>query len=444
MAPEEQGFASLVRPELVDALHKMNIHAPNKVQADAIPMALLGGDLFVSAQTGSGKTLIFLLPILERLSEWPVPMSAPVDAAVPQPEALVLVPTLQLAMQIAAVAEQLAAALPTAPRVSWCGADSRDSHGRGLATGCRLLVTTPEGLLEALGRQKTLLDRLRIVSIDEADAILCKDRGAKAGGATAAAAVAAGEELLATLQASGRKLQYLLTMSYTSEAHEAELLERFPQAQQVLRVGRTGALVPTLRQQCHYFRGDREEKLLGVLRSAEEDEWLRGGTALVFCAEIVDVQRIEIFMKAQAPDLEVVTLHDELPAAALAAAFAAFQAGKAKVLVATDAAVRGLDFPLVRHVIMYDVAANLTAFVHSAGRTARGGQEGLVTRLVQTQAGRVSHFAYKEYHALQPAERLHFAKAPQPEGAVTRRQRSRSRSSAVELRSRRLEAMSCS
>ena len=218
------------------------------------------------SQTGSGKTLMFLLPLLQRLSDDAAPCSA-----------LVLAPTSALATQHATVAKKLASA---DQRLSVdCLVDSSVSDVAA-ASDRRLVVTTPASVL-ALTKQPSGLEALRIagigaIAIDEVDACLC-------GGEFEEGLSRDGEAVLDALEQVARvrsgqrgdggasSLQYVLTTAHLSKTHETALSERFPRA---VRVGQrssgaasgAGTLVPTLRQAFHYFRGDRRAKLIALLR----------------------------------------------------------------------------------------------------------------------------------------------------------------------------------
>ena len=161
-----RAFGKLVRPELVDALRLMDVHEANTIQAEALPVALRGDDLMVCAVTGSGKTLMFLLPFLQRLSEGGPPPPAS-DGPPVRPEALVLVPTPELATQVLTVAQRLAAALPEPPSIA-CITGAGDASPEG----ARLVVATPDELARRLHDGGVGADRVAMVAIDEADAML--------------------------------------------------------------------------------------------------------------------------------------------------------------------------------------------------------------------------------------------------------------------------------
>jgi ATP-dependent RNA helicase DeaD len=391
LVAQKPNFRDWVGEEFAIGLREMDVFAPNDIQNDAIPLGLSGNDVMVAAQTGSGKTLMFLLPILYRLSrKAPLPESSP-KACDCSPEALIIVPSDELALQVMSVARKLVAALPDSFVIECIVESSGKTTGYG--SGVRLVISTPQALVCCIRQGAFGRERLSMVAVDEADAVLC----------TSSEMVRDANEILHDIEERKDPVQFFLTMSHLSDEREAELVKRFPHVQ---RVSQTGVLVPTLRQCYHYFRGDKEAKLVFVLNSA--DSWLRAGTTLVFCASSQEAARLFTFLQTSALDWKPVALHDDMQLQERTASVQAFRDGDARLLVATDAVMRGLDFPDLRHVIMYDMPSDITAFVHSAGRTARRGQSGLVTCMVQTHEGQVNHFDYKDHHGLADAPALSF------------------------------------
>ena len=192
--------------------------------------------------------------------------------------------------------------------------------------------------------------------------------------------------------------------------------------------------MPTLRQKYHYFTGDRSDKvklLLEVLREASREDWLRAGTTLVFCAAAADA----LALRERVEDLadQVLVLHEELAESKRASVLRSIHTAAASLssspaagghqeapstrpavlVLCTDVAARGLHLPHVRHVVLFDVPTDVAAFVHRVGRTARGGQQGLVTALCRAGSGDFGR--YKHLHALQDAPALVFHSAGSPQ-----------------------------
>jgi len=398
MAAAPTGFGGLVCEDLARALRALGVVSPNSIQADAIPLALSGRDVMTVAQTGSGKTLVFLLPILQRLCEEAAAAAAEVPAgagggeAACWPSALVLAPTADLAHQIAQVASRLCAGCGLAGAVLAVG-----DVGAEAAPKARVAVGTPDGLLEGVARGALRLGRVRTVAIDEADSVLLES------GHSCCQAEA--DDLLRRLEEQPEPPQVLLTMAHLRSDREDALVRRFPALQQVRH---TGVLVPTLRQVHHYYRGDRGAKLLFVLKEALADEFLSGGGTLVFCATPQDVEDVLALLEDKLPSCLPRALHSGTEPQARAEALRDFRGGRVRLLATTDAAARGLDLPNLRHVVMWDVPPDTTAWVHVAGRTARRGQEGLVTCLVHADQQRKYQWDFQNHHALKPAEQLRF------------------------------------
>lgn len=425
-------FGTLVRSELADALRSQyGIVAPNALQRDALQSALTGKDMLLVAQTGSGKTLCFLLPLLERLAA---------SARTPS-LGLVLAPSRELAMQHAGVAAMLADAMPGGPVVQLLSRDQPFLQS-SKATAARLLVAQPEVALDLLRKGVIDATQLTALAIDEVDAVLC-------GGPFEHRLSSAGESLLEALDVPTTTLcapprrQSLLATAHLTPAHEAALRGRFgayTRVEQRSEGGRRpGTLVPSLKQVFHYTSGSKDEKLLTVLRRARADEWLRDGATLVFCANGATVERLRaVVMEAEKayseaelstlsppspppprpllPPLPPLILHEGLADDERHAALSALRRSAAdadveapsrapRVLIATSVVARGLDVPGLRHVILYDMPTDIAGYVHCAGRTARGGRPGLVSCLVEShsQAGR-----FRELHALTRAPALHF------------------------------------
>uniref|UniRef100_A0A7S3FHH5 RNA helicase n=1 Tax=Haptolina ericina TaxID=156174 RepID=A0A7S3FHH5_9EUKA len=322
-----------VGPTLARALRKIGISKPSAVQREALPLALAGHDMLCCAQTGSGKTLTFLLPILQRLYERPPrECGAFPDSRPSEPEALVLAPTRELAAQIIRVVRALASGLPQSPvtlRIS--GGEKFTPQKRALLQGdARLLVATPERLLYHLQNRSVRLERVRILALDEADALLCAADGTKRET----------DQVLHALP-SRKRPQVLLAAATMSEAHEEVMRTFFPDLQ---RVSHSGVLVPTLEKRFHLVQGHKEDELLRLLEAAAADEWLAGGAAIIFCAGPARADRIHALIQASAPWLLAGVLHGERLPEEKSEALRAFHEDETRLLVSTDVAARGLDF----------------------------------------------------------------------------------------------------
>ena len=426
MAEETFEWRQLVYPELARGLQELGIYAPNSIQSRAIPLGLSGRDVLVCAQTGSGKTLTFLLPILNRLLEKSKVGKGAKDSKGAKGVgkvgkkgkdhrlneslnetsgavfAVVLAPTDQLAQQVADVAKRI---LSSSKKRQPFDAIQIGHKGLGLSLGIkgtRLIIGTPEIIAENV----KMFGEVQMLAIDEADLLLCEDNAAS-GLPTRSFDLTNRRCLAKDLLEDMRFAQLFLTMAHLTEQREKELLERFPKIQQV---GHIGVLVPTLRQCFHYFKGDetaKRGKLLWILGEAEKEEPETAGATMIFCASPAKAIELQRFFADEKPLWKTLILHDE--STDISEIAQRFRDGFADILIANDMAVRGLDFPLLRHVILYDVPSDATAFVHCAGRTARSGNAGLVTAIIEAGNAGENHFDGKAIHALKDGPQLQFA-----------------------------------
>lgn len=361
---------------------ELGILEPNEIQNMSIPIAIDGKDVSVIAQTGSGKTISFLLPILQRLNEIS-------DSS--NPVAIVIGPTIELLAQHANVASTLMPSLDD-----------------------RIIFKTPQELLDPNFADVDLAG-IDVVAIDEVDAVLC------------------GSEFNATLPESSIELlnlfpkqaQYILTTAHLTRAHTKIINDLFPDIETVRQSSSSQrVLVPTLRQVFHYFSGNMESKLTELQNVLENSE---NQSTIIFCKDEREVEDVHSFMKSSKTLGSVFSperLHIDLSTQERSTALQRFRAdeGECLMLVTHEIAARGLDCPSVRHVILFDTPTDVTAFVHRAGRTARAGEEGIVTCLVQGGGGLGSFGEsggsfgkHKNLHALLDAPKLSFAKATDTE-----------------------------
>ncbi|OEU23028.1 P-loop containing nucleoside triphosphate hydrolase protein [Fragilariopsis cylindrus CCMP1102] len=385
-SPDPNAF-DMIGEELQHSLSmQLGVLEPNEVQNSSLPFAMRGENVFVIAQTGSGKTLTFLLPILHHLNN--TFASSPSQLG-----AIVVGPTAELMAQHYAIAKKLAPTLVE-----------------------RVLFKTPEQVIadlkSPLSSNAAEYDGIKIVAIDEVDAVLC------------------GNEFNSTVPESSIELlnllpdqaQYILTTAHLNRAHTKALNQLFPQINMIRQGGSSQSiLVPTLRQEFHYFSGNNSkklEKLESILQKAEDNPLRAGQSTIIFCETESGVELVHSFLeksplsKAFAPR----KLHVRMEPNKRSDALSDFQTNpeKCRLLVTHEIAARGLDCPLVRHVILFDTPKDVSAFVHRAGRTARAGEDGTVTCLVQAGTGfngGGSFGQHKQLHALQDAPKLNFKKA---------------------------------
>ncbi|XXU28232.1 DEAD/DEAH box helicase [Sorangium sp. So ce887] len=361
-------FASLgIGPALLGVLTELGYEEPTPIQREAIPHLLSGRDLLGQAATGTGKTAAFALPLLERLEIGNEPPS--------RPAALVLVPTRELAMQVAEAMHRYGRRLGVQV-LSVYGGQPFGQQLRALRRGVHIVVATPGRALDHIGRGTLALDGIRTVVLDEADEML--DMGfAEALEAILAATPAARQTVLfsATLPPriaaiAGRHLREPVRVKIAGEKTAPGELPRIRQ---------TAYIVP---------RAHKPAALTRVLDMEDPS------SAILFCRTRNEVDELSEALRARG--YEAQALHGGFSQEHRDRVMARFRAGTADLLVATDVAARGLDIEHVSHVINYDVPCAAEVYVHRIGRTGRAGREGAAITLVEP----------REHYLIRNVERL--------------------------------------
>jgi len=317
------------------------------IQARAIPPALEGKDVIGTAQTGTGKTLAFLIPLIEMLYREPSPQSS----------ALVLLPTRELAMQVHEQYEKLRSkGMPKAALI--IGGVSEKTQIQGLRAGCRLVIATPGRLLDFITRKLVDLHEVRILVLDEVDRML--DMGF----------LPSIRRILLALPASRQTLCFSATM----EQSVARLVHEY--MRKPVRVALGSVLKPAESVQLKAYEVRPGEKLdmLRRLLSAEK------GQTLVFARTKRGAQRLA--KELVRDGFSAAMIHGDRSQAQRNGALSGFQEGRFRVLVATDIASRGLHVNDVAHVINYDLPKMAEDFIHRVGRTGRAGSQGCASTLV--------------------------------------------------------------
>ncbi|MEV6601333.1 DEAD/DEAH box helicase [Actinoplanes sp. NPDC051346] len=347
-------FAELgVRAETVDALAAAGITRAFAIQEYALPIALRGTDLIGQAPTGTGKTLGFGLPILERVT-------APSEGADGQPQALIVVPTRELGIQ---VARDLAAAGATrGVRVlPIYGGVAYEPQVEQLKKGVEILVGTPGRLLDLAKQKQLKLASIKALVLDEADRML--DLGF----------LEDVEKILAMLPAERQTMLFSATMPDPIVA----LSRRFLSHPVTIHAGHTADSGPSPLTKQVVYRTHPMNKLEMVARILQARE---RGLTMIFTRTKRAADRV-------AEDLDfrgfaVAAVHGDLGQGARERALRAFRTGKIDVLVATDVAARGLDVSGVTHVINYDCPEDPDTYTHRIGRTGRAGATGVAVTFV--------------------------------------------------------------
>lgn len=342
-----QSFSELpISQYTKERLSLARFSVPTPVQAAAIPQALEGKDVLATAQTGTGKTLAFLIPIMEHLLQ-----NSTAGIA-----ALVLVPTRELAMQVADQYNALRGKR-LAPAALVVGGLSEGQQLAALRKGARLVVATPGRLEDFLGRKLINFRALRVVILDEADRML--DMGFLPAIRRIAAALP--------------KERQTMCFSATLEASVAHLVHDYMRNPVRLAFGSTIKPSENVRVQAFEVAADRKQEVLHRLLAKET------GRCLVFARTKRGTERLAKNLIRQG--FAAAMIHGDRSQSQRSAALAGFQRGRFRVLVATDLASRGIHVEDIAHVINYDLPENAESFIHRAGRTGRAGERGVASTL---------------------------------------------------------------
>jgi ATP-dependent RNA helicase RhlE len=316
------------------------------IQERAIPPALEGRDIIGTAETGTGKTLAFLVPLIETLSHEPTRRTA----------ALVLLPTRELAMQVHEQYEQLRTkAMPKAALI--IGGVSEKAQIQNLRSGSGLVIATPGRLQDLVNRKFAELRRVKLLVLDEADRML--DMGF----------LPAIRRILSTLP----KQRQTLCFSATMEQSVASLVNEY--TSNPVRIALGSVLKPAASVQLHAYEVRPGEKL-DVLRQLLYGE---KGQTLIFTRTKRGTERLTKDLIRDG--FAAAMIHGDRSQSQRNGALSGFQEGRFQVLVATDIASRGLHVDDVAHVINYDVPKIAEDFIHRVGRTGRAGMQGRASTL---------------------------------------------------------------
>ena len=354
-------FSSLGLSEpLLRVVAARNYSTPTPVQGTAIPEILRGRDVWASAQTGSGKTAAFALPILQLLGASPRPRGRFVRA-------LILVPTRELAAQIGEAIGRYSQHLPYSPKtLTVFGGVSINPQMLALGRGADILVATPGRLLDLLEHNAVSLSAVSILVLDEADRLLEEGFSDELG------------RILAMLP--GRRQNLLFSATFPPAVQTlATAMLRDP----VRLDAPSAAAEPDIIQRVIEVDAPRRTQLLRHL--IQENQWSR---VLVFVATKYAAEHVA--EKLRRAGLVATALHGDLSQGARSRALANFKAGNVRVLLATDLAARGIDILRLPVVVNFDLPRSAVDYTHRIGRTGRAGETGLAISFVS--AGTHAHF----------------------------------------------------
>jgi ATP-dependent RNA helicase RhlE len=314
---------------------------PTPIQREAIPAILQGRDVIGLAQTGTGKTAAFTLPLVDRLLAGPR-----------RTRAVVLTPTRELCMQVEASIQKYAMHSPLSV-VAVFGGVPLEPQQKALRKGADVIVATPGRLIDHLERQTAVFDELEILVLDEADRML--DMGFA--------------PQISRLVGEMPKYRQTLLFSATMLPEVEVLARKYLRKPLVIQIGRRSAAAHTVTHAVYPVPRDRKSALLAhLLRDGELD------SVLVFVRTKMGADRVVRHLESEG--IEATAMHADKTQAQRTQALADFKSGKTRVLVATDIAQRGLDISHITHVISYDVPQQPEDYVHRIGRTGRASREG--------------------------------------------------------------------
>lgn len=339
-------------------LKQRNIKHPSPIQMQGLPVALSGRDMIGIAFTGSGKTMVFTIPLL--MIAWEMEARLPFTPG-EGPAGLILAPSRELARQTYDILTEFCGSIareggPSLRCFLAIGGTKVDIDS--LRKGIHVLVATPGRLLDLLRKRRVSLDSCLYVALDEADRLI--DLGFE-------------EDIrgiFSFFTAQRQTLMFSATMPTKIQAFASSALVK----PVVVNVGRAGAASLNITQHIEVVRQDaRISLLLDTLQKTAPP-------TLIFCENKNDVDDIHEYLLTKG--VGAVSIHGSRDQEDRENAMKQFRAGQKDVLVATDVAAKGLDFPNIRHVINYDMPKEVQTYVHRIGRTARGDQSGTATTFV--------------------------------------------------------------
>jgi ATP-dependent RNA helicase DeaD len=342
-ATEAVSFSDLGLPaSILAALADVGYESPSPIQAACIPALLEGGDLLGQAQTGTGKTGAFALPILARI-----------DLARREPQALVLVPTRELAIQVAEAFQKYASHMPGFHVLPIYGGQSYTPQLSALKRGTHVIVATPGRVIDHLERGTLNVSTVSCVVLDEADEMLQMGF------------VDPIESILARLPESRQIALYSATMAPAVR----RIADRHLRSPRVINIRAKTITATNIRQR--YWMVEGTHKLDALTRILEVETF---DAILVFTR--TKQSTAELAEKLEARGFAAAALNGDIQQSERERTVQALKSGKIDIIVATDVAARGLDVPRVSHVINFDVPYDSESYIHRIGRTGRMGRSG--------------------------------------------------------------------
>lgn len=361
-------FATLgIEPTIIKALDEMGFEEPSPIQTAAIPLLLEGKDLVGQAQTGTGKTAAFAIPILQRL-----------EPEGGRPQALVLVPTRELALQVAEEFAKIGKYL-RARELAVYGGSPIERQIKALRFGVSVVIGTPGRVMDHLDRGTLKLDQISTFVLDEADEML--DMGFI--------------EDMETIMSYLPTERQTVCFSATIPDPIFRLTKRYMNDPMRISIAPQELAAPTIEQA--YFEIRERDRVDALTRIVDHEAISR---AIIFCRTKRGCDELASALQARGYLAEAI--HGDLNQTQRNRVLARFKEGQVELLIASDVAARGLDVENVTHVINYDIAQSPESHVHRIGRTGRAGREGMAFTLIHP----------REFQHLKLIERATRAKIP--------------------------------
>jgi len=343
-----------LNPKVLKAVTEAGYETPTPIQAGAIPHALEGRDVLGIAQTGTGKTASFTLPMITALARG--------RARARMPRSLVLCPTRELAAQVAENFDTYAKYVKLTKALLIGGVSFKEQDAL-IDKGVDVLIATPGRLLDHFERGKLILTDVKVMVVDEADRML--DMGF----------IPDIERIFGLVPFTRQTMFYSATMAPEIE----RITNTFLSNPARIEVARQASASETIEQRLLQFKPTRRDTTAKdkrqMLRSAIEAEGERCTNAIIFCNRKVDVDVVAKSLKKHGLNAE--PIHGDLDQSHRTRTLDGFRSGAIRFLVASDVAARGLDIPNVSHVFNYDVPSHAEDYVHRIGRTGRAGRSGV-------------------------------------------------------------------
>jgi ATP-dependent RNA helicase DeaD len=368
---DTMSFSQLMLPEaIVRAVTELGYESPSPIQAAAIPKLLAGEDVLGQAQTGTGKTGAFALPLLARL-----------DPAQNDPQILVLAPTRELAIQVAEAFQAYARYMPAFHVLPLYGGQSYTNQLKSLKRGSQVIVGTPGRILDHLDRGTLKLDKLRAIVLDEADEML---------------RMGFIDDVQTIMDATPPGRQVAM-FSATMPAPIRAIAQKHLKNAEEIKIASKTSTVERITQR--YVMLDGNQKLDALTRVLEGEEY---DASIVFVRTKSATE--EIAEKLGARGYAVACLNGDMNQAHRELTIRKMKANQLDVIVATDVAARGLDVERISLVVNYDIPYDSEAYVHRIGRTGRAGREGKAILFVSPRERRLLRTI--EHATKQPIEKM--------------------------------------